>query len=96
MCAGVDELRDRLDDYDNLKCAGLEQAIASNDWPVLERYIDEEMARALHTPQRRRPDRRLYLRRRRRLRYRCARRGLEFYDGVWDKLYDVCGIRWHE
>lgn len=46
MCAGVDELRDRLDDYDNLKRAGLEQAIASNDRPVLERYIDEEMAGA--------------------------------------------------
>ena len=22
--------------------------------------------------------------------------GWNFYDGVWDKLYDVCGIRWHE
>ena len=22
--------------------------------------------------------------------------GWNFYDGVWDRLYDVCGIRWHE
>jgi hypothetical protein len=22
--------------------------------------------------------------------------GWNFYDGVWDKLYDVCGMRWHE
>jgi hypothetical protein len=22
--------------------------------------------------------------------------GWDFYDGVWDKLYNVCGIRWHE
>ena len=22
--------------------------------------------------------------------------GWNFYDGVWDKLYDVCGIRWHD
>jgi hypothetical protein len=22
--------------------------------------------------------------------------GWDFYHGVWDKLYDVCGIRWHE
>ena len=22
--------------------------------------------------------------------------GWNFYDGVWDTLYDVCGIRWHE
>ena len=22
--------------------------------------------------------------------------GWGFYHGVWDKLYDVCGIRWHE
>ena len=22
--------------------------------------------------------------------------GWDFYHGVWYKLYDVCGIRWHE
>ena len=22
--------------------------------------------------------------------------GWNFYDGVWDRLYDVCGIRWHD
>jgi hypothetical protein len=22
--------------------------------------------------------------------------GWNFYDGIWDKLYDLCGIRWHE
>jgi hypothetical protein len=77
--------------------AALEHAIAANNWRMLERYIDEEMsgARCILDEDGRPTAAYIYL---------IAGEyvigingaGWNFYDGVWDKLYDVCDIRWHE
>ena len=102
MLSGVGELRDEIGQGENSNFtegdrAALEHAIAANDWRILERYIDEEMsgARCILDEDGRPTAAYIYL---------IAGEyiigvhgaGWNFYDGVWDRLYDVCGIRWHE
>ena len=102
MLSGVDELRDEIgqgenSNYSEDERAALEQAIESNDWPMLERYIDEEMCGARCILDNEGNPTAAYI-------YLIAGEyvmgvngaGWNFYDGVWDRLYDVCGIRWHE
>jgi hypothetical protein len=86
FCSG---LRERLR-------ADLEKAIKYN-WPMLEQYIDEEMSGARCILNESGYTTAAYI-------YVIADEyvvgvngaGWNFYDGVWDRLYDVCGIRWHE
>ena len=101
MCADVGELRAAIQDipdaYGAYERATLEKAIAANDWPMLEQYIDEEMAGAHCVLDANGRTNAAYI-------YEIADEyvigingaGWNFYDGVWDKLYDVCGIRWHD
>ena len=101
MCADVDELRASLADNPNAygahERAELEKAIAAEDWSMLEQYIDEEMAGARCILDEHGNTTATYI-------YDIADdyvvgvhgAGWNFYDGVWDTLYDVCGIHWHE
>ena len=100
MCADVDELSANLKnnpgDYTDAERADLEKAIKYN-WPMLEQYIDEEMSGARCILNESGYTTAAYI-------YVIADEyvigingaGWNFYDGVWDRLYDVCGIRWHE
>jgi hypothetical protein len=77
--------------------AELKRAIEADDWSVLEQYTDEEMAGARCILDEHGNVTAAYI-------YDITDdyvigvhgAGWNFYDGVWDKLYDLCGIRWHE
>ena len=75
----------------------ISKAKAAGDWSTLEQYIREEMAGArcvLDTDGDPTP---MYV-------YDIADEyvvgihgaGWNFYDGVWDKLYDLCRMHWHD
>ena len=102
MLSGVDVLRNQIgqgenSNYSEDERVALEQAIAANDWPTLEGYIDEEMAGARCILDSDGNPTAAYI-------YKIAGdyvvgvngAGWNFYDGVWNKLYDGCGIRWHD
>lgn len=102
MLYDIDELKDEVgqgknSNYSTDEIEAITKAIAVNDWSVLENYIDEEMAGACCILDKEGNPTAAYI-------YEIDGRyvlgingaGWDFYDGVWDKLYDLCGIKWHE
>lgn len=102
MLSGTDELKDEIEQNENSNYsederAMLEKALNDDDWTVLEEYIDEEMAGARCVLDKDGDTTALYI-------YDIDGQyvlgvngaGWNFYDGVWDKLYDLLGLKWHE
>lgn len=74
----------------------VEKAIEEDDYSVTEAYVDEEMAGELCVLDTDGDPTAVYI-------YELDDEyiigvngaGWDFYDGVWDKLYDVAGLHWH-
>lgn len=86
-----------LDDIEDEKeKKRVEEAIKDEDWSILEDYIDEEMAGERCVLDKDGNTTALFI-------YEIGDEyligvngaGWNFYDGVWNKLYDVLGLRWH-
>lgn len=95
MAARAEEIDlDSIDDEQERK--RLEKAIKEEDWPVIEEYVDEEMAYERCVLDKDGNTTALYI-------YEIGDEyvigvngaGWDFYDGVWDKLYDLLGLQWH-
>ena len=75
----------------------VEKAIEDDDWSVLEDYIDEEMSGELCILDKDGDPTAAYL-------YELDGEyivgvdgaGWDFYDGVWDRLYDLTNLNWHK
>lgn len=100
MCGDYSELRDNLDSIeDEAKRAEVKAALDAVDteslsWgesALLEEYVDEEMAGARNIIGTAgfiyQVDGRYLL--------GVNGAGWNFYDGIWDRLYDICGMQWH-
>lgn len=80
-----------------VKRAFIEQAIANEDWSELEMYYDEEMAYERSVLDVDGDPTSMFI-------YEVADEyvvgingaGWNFYDGVWDRVYDTLGMQWHE
>lgn len=74
----------------------VEKAIEDDDWPVLEDYIDEEMSGERCVLDKDGHTTNIFV-------YEVLDEivigvhgaGYDFYDGVWDRLYDTLGFNWH-
>jgi hypothetical protein len=74
----------------------VEKAIEADDWSVFEEYLDEEMAYERNVLDKDGRPTAAYI-------YEVAGvyvigvngAGWDFYDGVWDRLYDATGLHWH-
>lgn len=74
----------------------VEKAIEEDDYSVTEAYVDEEMAGELCVLDTDGDPTAVYI-------YELDDQyiigvngaGWDFYDGVWDRLYDVAGLHWH-
>lgn len=75
----------------------IEKAIAEEDYSVYEDYIDEEMDGVLNVLDKDGRTTAAYI-------YEVDGQyvlgvngaGWNFYDGVWDRLYDAAGLHWHK
>ena len=75
----------------------LKKAIQAEDWAVLQEYINESMAGGRCVLDKDGDTTAVFI-------YDLADEyvigvngaGWNFYHGVWDKLYDLCRMRWHE
>jgi len=93
----VDKGNIYLDSLDEAERELVEKAIEEDDYSVLEDYISDEMAGAYCILDKDGSPTSAYI-------YTLDDEyfvgihgaGWDFYDGVWDKLYDVCGLEWHE
>lgn len=103
MLGDKSELRDELEagEYIDAEAkkekAMLIKALAEDDWSVLEEYIDEEMSgmRCVLDIEGKTTAMFIYeLEGEYWLGVNGA--GWDFYHGVWDKLYDICGLKWHD
>lgn len=89
----IDEVRTMDDGHEK---ESLEKAIKDEDWLILEQYIDEEMAGQHCVLDKDGNTTALFI-------YEIGDQyvigvngaGWNFYDGVWDKLYDLLGLQWH-
>ncbi len=75
----------------------IEKAVAEDDWSVLEEYIDEEQSgeRCILDVDGKTTAMFIYeIDGQYVLGINGA--GFDFYHGVWDKLYDVLGLQWHD
>lgn len=98
MAESAEEIE--LDAIENEKDReAVQKAIANDqqDWSLLEQYIDEEMAGEHCVLDKDGNTTALFV-------YEVGDEyvigvngaGWNFYDGVWDKLYDLLGLKWHE
>jgi hypothetical protein len=86
-----------LDQLEDIERKKVEKAIEEDDWLVLEEYVDEEMAYEHNVLDKDGDTTAVYI-------YEVGDEyvigvngaGWNFYDGVWDKLYDTCGLHWHK
>ena len=75
----------------------VEKAIEDDDWSISELYYSEEMAGERCVLDKDGNPTSVYI-------YELDGRyiigvngaGWDFYDGVWDRLYDVAGLHWHD
>lgn len=75
----------------------VKKAIKEEDWSVLEEYIDEEMTAENCVLDNKGNRTAMFI-------YEIGDEyvlgvhgaGWNFYDGVWDKLYDIIGLQWHD
>lgn len=75
----------------------VEKAIEEDDWIVLEEYVDEEMAGERAVLDKDGAPMSVYI-------YEVDGEyvigvngaGYNFFDGVWDRLYDAMGFKWHK
>ena len=75
----------------------VEKAIETEDWSVIEDYVDEEMGYEHNVLDVDGSPTAVYI-------YDIEGyyvigvngAGWDFYGGVWDKMYDVCGLKWHK
>lgn len=102
MMGGKDELLDEINqkensNYNESEREILKKAIDGDDWSTLEEYIDEEMSGCRNVLDKDGNTTAMFI-------YELDGQyligvngaGWNFYDGVWDKLYDVCGLQWHD
>jgi len=98
MLGDKSELRDEAEACtDEEKKAKLLKAIEEDDWAVLADYIDEEMSGERCVLDKDGNTTAMFV-------YEIEGEyllgvngaGWNFYDGVWDKLYDLLGLKWHE
>lgn len=88
-----------LDEYQNDKdnLAILEKAIKEEDWTTLEEYLDEEMSGQRCVLDKDGKTTAMFI-------YELDGEywlgingaGWDFYHGVWDVLYDLLGLEWHD
>lgn len=96
MVASASEI-DLEDIEDEKERKTVTTAIKKEDWTVLEEYIDEEMSGARCVLDKDGNTTALFV-------YEIADEyvigvngaGWNFYDGAWDKLYDLLELQWHE
>lgn len=94
--------RELTDDVENSNYSTEEKekilkAISEDDWSVLEEYIDEEMSGERCILDKDGNTTAMFI-------YELDGEywlgvngaGWDFYNGVWDKLYDVIGLKWHD
>lgn len=90
----VDEIQNMdEDDDERIK---LQKAIDEDDWDVLSNYINEEMSGCQCVLDKDGDATSIFIYEVRGeyvLGVNAA--GFDFYDGVWDKLYDTLGLKWH-
>ena len=75
----------------------LEKAIEDEDWSELEMYYDEEMAYERSVLDKDGDPTSMFI-------YEVGDEyvvgingaGWDFYDGVWDRIYDTLGLQWHK
>lgn len=75
----------------------LEKAIEEEDWSELEMYYDEEMAYERSVLDKDGDPTSMFI-------YEVGDEyvvgingaGWDFYDGVWDRIYDTLGLQWHK
>lgn len=75
----------------------LEKAIEEEDWSELEMYYDEEMAYERSVLDKDGDPTSMFI-------YEVGDEyvvgingaGWDFYDGVWDRIYDTLGLKWHK
>lgn len=75
----------------------VEKAIEEDDYSITENYVDEEMANERCVLDKDGDPTSVYI-------YKLDGEyiigvngaGWDFYDGVWDRLYDVAGLHWHK
>lgn len=87
---------DNVEEQEGIK-AKVEQAIKDGDFTFLEEYVSEEMAGEHCVLDKEGKTTAVYI-------YEVGDEyvigvhgaGWNFYDGVWDKLYDLLGLEWHE
>lgn len=98
MLGDKNELRDEAEACkDKEERKKLLKAIKDDDWSVLEEYIDEEMSGARNILDKDGNTTAMFI-------YELDGEywlgvhgaGWDFYKGVWDKLYDICGLEWHD
>lgn len=102
MLHGAEELEEEVargdkSDYTEEEREKLTKAIKEGDWMVLGEYINEEMAGERCVLDKDGETTAAYI-------YEIEGKyvlgihgaGWNFYDGVWDKIYDALGIKWHE
>jgi hypothetical protein len=86
-----------LESLDEAEREKVEKAIQEDDFYVLEEYVDEEMSGERCVLDNNGNTTALYI-------YEVSDEyvigvngaGWNFFDGVWDKLYDIMGLKWHE
>lgn len=96
MVGSISEIE--LDDIeDPAERKRVKKAIKEEDWSVLEDYIDEDMQHQRCVLDKDGRATALFV-------YEVADEyvigvngaGWDFYDGVWDRLYDLMGMQWHD
>jgi hypothetical protein len=86
-----------LDSLDEAERERVEKAIQEDDFLVLEEYVDEEMSGERCVLDNNGNTTALYI-------YEVSDEyvigvngaGWNFFDGVWDKLYNIMGLKWHD
>ena len=98
MYDSLEELKFNLDEIEDEKeQARVKKAIEKEDWSVLEDYIDEEMTGEKCVLDKDGRPTALFV-------YEVGDEyvigvngaGWNFYDGVWDRLYDLLEYKWHD
>lgn len=102
MMADITELKDEVSqdknsNYSKEEREKITKAIEEDDWSILEEYIDEEMSGQRCVLDKDGKTTAMFI-------YELDGEywlgvngaGWNFYQGVWDKLYDILGLKWHD
>ena len=97
MFSSIQELTKNLDLFGDEEHEKLECAIENEDWNILENYINEEMAGSQNIlDQKQRPTSMFLHNMADEYVISINTAGFDFYEGVWDILYDTIGLKWHD